>query len=91
MQQATANVNGLLLSAVVLALFVIAVLRSRRKLHTRFYILAVMVICGLIGAGIGFAFMNPRAAGSLAALLMQVGGIVASIERIRRYRKAELT
>lgn len=91
MQAATTNVNGLLLTAVVLALAVIAIRRSPRKLHTAVYILGVMLICGLVGTGIGFAFMNPEGAGSLAALLAQIGGIASSIERMRRYRKGALT
>lgn len=88
MQQAATHANGTILTAIVVALFFLAVFRSPRRLRTAGYILGVMVVCGLVGTGIGFLLRNPEAAGELAGLLMQVGGIVASIERMRRHNKA---
>jgi hypothetical protein len=87
MQQATpvAPTTGIL-TIVVLVLAAIAIFRSPRKLHTTFYIFGAMLICGLVGTGIGLAFKSPQGAGALAGIAMQFGGIAASIERIRRYR-----
>ncbi len=86
----TPNVNGLILTAIMLTLAVIATRRSPKKLHTALYLLGVIIACGLLGAGIGLVFMNPEGAGTFAALLAQIGGIAASIERMRRYRKVRL-
>jgi len=47
-----------------------------------------MLICALGATGIGFAFGSAAAAGSLAGIALSIGGIAASIERIRRYRKS---
>jgi hypothetical protein len=85
MQQTTPSAGILTLFTIVLAFFAIA--RSPRKINTALLIVGAMLICGLVGAGIGLARSSPEAAGALAAIAMQFGGIAASIERIRRYRK----
>ena len=77
-----------ILTIVVLVLAVVAIIRSPRKLHTALYIVGAILICGLVGTGIGLAFKSPTGAGALAAIAMQFGGIAASIDRIRMYRKS---
>jgi len=77
-----------LASIAALILFIIAIARSPRKLHTALYILGAALICALIGAGIGIALGTAAGAGTLAGIAMQFGAIAASIERILRYRKS---
>ena len=79
--------SGALLSAITIALAFIAIRRSPKKIQTTSYIVAVILACGTLGMGIGFALANSSAAGLLAALFMQVGGIAVSIGRMRRYKK----
>jgi hypothetical protein len=74
------------LAAIVLA--VIATVRSPQKLHTALVIVGAMLIGLAVGIGFGFVTGNALAAGALAGGLMSFAGIAASIERIRRYRKA---
>jgi hypothetical protein len=80
-----------ILTVVVLILAFVAIKRSPRKLHTTLYIVGAILICGLVGTGIGLALKSPEGAGALAGIGMQFGGIAASIERIRMYRKSELS
>ena len=77
-----------ILTIVVLVLAVVAIIRSPRKLHTALCIVGAILICGLVGTGIGLAFKSPQGAGALGGIAMQFGGIAASIERIRVYRKS---
>lgn len=85
--QAPVQPGAGLLTVVALILAAVAIIRSPRKLHTTLYIVGAMLICGLIGTGIGLAFRSPEGAGALAGIAMQFGGIAASIERIRLFRK----
>jgi hypothetical protein len=71
----------------VVVLAIVAIVRSPRKLHTTLYIVGAILVCGLVAAGIGFALgRNAAAAGDLAGIAMQFGGIAVSIDQIRRYR-----
>jgi hypothetical protein len=81
--QTTSNPNAALVTIVMLCFVTIAISRSQRRLHTALYILGVILLSGLVGAGIGL-LRSPELAGSLAALAMQLAGIAASIERLLR-------
>jgi hypothetical protein len=85
MQQPNIGSNLIFVAALITA--VIAIARSPRKLHTFFFIIGAMLIGVGVGAVIGFALGNRSAGGTLAGILMSVGALAASIERIRRYRK----
>jgi len=85
MQPSPPTSGFVFLAAVILA--IVAIVRSPRKLHTGLYILGAMLICALVATGNGFGFGSAAAAGTLAGVALSVGGIAASIERIRRYRK----
>ena len=91
MQQTTQASSAAILSAIAVALGIIAILRSPRKLHTTVYIIGAAVICGLVGTGIGFALGTAAGAGALAVVAMQIGAIAASIERIQRNGKITRT
>ena len=85
--QTQTNPYAGLLTLTALVLTIIAVVRSSRKWHTAAYIIGCMIAGLAVGAGVGFALHSTSAAGSLAALLMQIAGIVSAIERIRFYSK----
>jgi hypothetical protein len=86
--QGSASPTSAILTFAALVLLILAVVRSPKKIRTALYIVGATLGCGLIGAGIGFAMGSPRGAGGLAGFAMQIGMIVASIERIRRNRRA---
>lgn len=76
--------------AVTTAIQFIGLRRRSRKFQTAFYIVTVTLACAIVGAVIRLAFANSHAAGILAALLAQAGGIAVSIEQIRRYRNSNI-
>lgn len=87
-QSVTPNLNALLLTAAVVVLAAIAILRSPRKWHTALYIIGCMAVSCAVGFGMGFALHHTaEGAGSVAAFLTQWAGLIAAIERIRFYRK----
>jgi hypothetical protein len=65
--------------------------RASKKFQTVFYIGTVILACGLVGGVVRLAFVNSHAAGTLATLFMQAGGIAVSIEQTRKYKKLGLT
>jgi hypothetical protein len=83
------NLNGSILTAVALALWLIAVLRSPRKGHTFLFILACMVGGLVVGGAIGWFINGPEAAGAFGALATQFSGIAAAINRMVLYRKSK--
>ena len=62
-----------LLTVAALVFAIIAIRLSPRRLHTLFYIIGATLICGLIGAVIGFSLSSPKGAGALAGFAMQIG------------------
>jgi len=81
------NVGQGLLTAALIALAIIAIMRSPSKWRTLGFIV-VCVAAGLaVGILIGLALGGAGAAGTLGGLCMQVAGIAASINRMIAARR----
>jgi hypothetical protein len=76
-----------IVNIVALVLAVLAVTRSPTKIRTSLYICGTALALGSVGVGLGVALHSAEGAAGLAVLGMQLGMIVASIERIVRSRK----
>ena len=82
------NSSSALVTAVALALAVIAIARSPRKWQTLLFVVGWALLFSAVGIAIGFAFGSAPAAGTLGALALQVGLAGAAIEQIYRYRRS---
>ena len=86
MQQPPHGPSILFLIAIVS--MIVAVARSRQKLVTIGVFASVLIGCFLIGLAIAVATRSPQTGGMFIGILMPAGAIAASIDRIRRDRKA---
>lgn len=68
----------------------IAIRGKPKTVQGTFYIVTVILACGIVGAVIRLAFVSSHAAGTLVELSILVGAVAVSIEQIRKHRNSNV-